>query len=139
MWSESDPRLKTFETLIAEQEELLYGFALYFEGLSLLHAGQDAVLETHRKQFRNLIQAGSAEIQRARELLEEARANPMKLSMVEQFAFHLGDGHPDPAGLRIKAKALVTAYGSLFPGRPREQALDSADTMKLLAAASRGP
>jgi len=139
MWSESDPRLKTFETLIAEQEELLYGFALYFEGLTLLHAGQDAVLETHRKQFRNLIQAGSAEIQRARELLEEARANPMKLTMVEQFAFHLGDGHPDPAGLRVKAKALVTAYGALFPGRPREQALDSADTMKLLAAASREP
>lgn len=139
MWSESDPRLKTFESLIAEQEELLYGFALYFEGLSLLHAGQDAVLETHRKQFRNLIQAGSAEIQRARDLLEEARANPMKQSMVEQFAFHLGDGHPDPAGLRDKAKALVAAYGSLFPGRPREQALDSAETMKLLAAASREP
>lgn len=136
MPGESDPRLNLFEKTIAEQEELLYGFALFFEGLTLLHAGQDAVLETHRKQFRNLIQTGSAEIQRARELLEEVRGNPIKISMVEQFAFHLGEGHPDPAGLRAKAKALVAAYGTLFPGRPREQALTGADTMKLLAAAS---
>lgn len=131
--------LDAFEREIAHQEGLLYGIALFFEGIALLHAGQDAVVATYRKQFRNIIQAGSAETQRARELLAEARRDAQKLRQVEQFTFHPGDGYADPVALTERATRLLTAYESLFPGRPREEPLAAADTLRLLDAASLPP
>lgn len=131
--------LDAFEREIVRQEDLLYGIALFFEGVALLHAGQDAVVETYRKQFRNIIQAGSVETQRARELLVEARRDSQKIRQVEQFIFHLGDGYADPAALTERATRLLDAYEALFPGRPREEPLAAADTLRLLDAASLAP
>lgn len=129
--------LAQFEQEIARQEELQYGIALFFEGLSLLYAGQDAVLETHRKLFRNVIQTGNIALSRARELLEEARRDNSKIQMLQQFSFRPGEGHPEPDVVAARARVLVETYQELFPQRPRDQALSAAETLKLMETASR--
>ncbi|MCE9614398.1 MAG: hypothetical protein K8T26_08985 [Lentisphaerae bacterium] len=134
-----DDTLAKFEKEIARQEELLYGIALFFEGISLLFAGQDAVLETYRKQFRNIIQTGSAATERARTLLDEARLDARKIAMVEQFVFRPGDGHPEPERLAARAQLLVETYTELFPKRPRDQALTPEETLRLVETASVKP
>lgn len=128
--------LNAFEKAIAEQEDLIYGIALFFEGISLLFSGQNAVLETYRKQFRNVIQAGSTEVEHARELLREARETGKNAAMLQQFAFHPGQGHPDPETLVARARVMVQTYEEQFPGRPRDEALTPDDTMKLISAAA---
>lgn len=135
--SDENDILQKFELEIARQEDLLYGIALFFECVSLLFAGQAAVLETHRKQFRNIIQSGTTATDRARDLLAEARQDPRKVALVEQFAFRPAEGHPDPNALVTRARALVESYQELFPNRPRDQALTADDTLKLMDAASR--
>lgn len=128
--------LKSFEEEIARQEELLYGIALFFEGISLLFAGQDAVLETYRKQFRNIIQIGNGTLQHAREVFAAAQRDPQKISLLELFAFRPGEGHPEPEVLAERARILARTYADLFPGRPREQAMTEDETLKLMEAAS---
>lgn len=131
----ADP-LEAFAREIARHEDLIYGIALFFEGIALLHAGQDAVVETYRKQFRNIIQTGGSDVQRAHELLAEERRDSAKRRQVEQFSFHTGEGYADPPVLLERATRLLAAYESLFPGRPREESLSAADTLRLLDAAS---
>ncbi len=138
MTTESDS-LASFSREIDRQEDLLYGIALFFEGLSLLHAGQEAILETHRKQFRNIIQAGSADIERARELLAEAQRDPHQRPQLAAFHFRMGEGYTDSAGLLDRAERLVAAYRATFPDRPRDRSLTPAETLELLRAASAPP
>jgi hypothetical protein len=132
----TDGRLAEFEAEIERQEELLYGIALFFEGVSLVFAGQHDVIETYRKQFRNVIQNGSAATQRARDLLAETRQDARKLPLIEQYAFNPGEGYTDPPALVERARILVATYQDLFPDRPRETSLTPDETLKLLDAAS---
>ena len=132
----TDSRLAAFEAEIERQEELLYGIALFFEGVSLVFAGQHDVIATYRKQFRNVIQNGSAATQRARDLLAEAREDARKLPLVEQYAFNPGNGYTDPPALVERARILIVTYQELYPDRPRDNALTPEETLKLLDAAS---
>lgn len=127
---------REFEQLIAEEDRLLYGAALYFECLQLLCQGEEAVLETYRKEIRNLIQSGRESLKRAEELLDEVRAQPGKLALLEQYEFTTFEAHSDPTGMRQRAVALLSAYDQNFPGRPQEQAFSDDEILRLLDQAS---
>jgi len=131
-----DAVLEAFESEIHKQEDLLYGIALYFEGLSLLFSGQDAVIETYRNQFWNIIQVGNAAGERARALLQEARRDSSKVKLVERFRFSPGQGHPQREELVKRAQTLVETYNALYPERPRDRALGEDETLRLIETAS---
>lgn len=128
--------LRSFEREIERQNDIVYGAALFFECVSLLHAGQDSIVETYHKQFRNIIQRGMDMIGRACDLLGEARKDIRKISMVRGFKFTPCEGHPRPAEMIRRAEALVSTYNRLFPGRPRSQEFSREEVGHLLEEAS---
>lgn len=129
--------VKSFENELKAFEDVLYGVTLFFGGIELLYAGQEAVIETHRKQLRNIITAGRSVSQRATALLEEAKQDPRKAGVLREFDFTYCHGHPDPHNLRRRAEALVAAHQRLFPDRPRSQPLTEEETLRLVEEASR--
>jgi hypothetical protein len=129
--------IKSFEQELERQEDTLYGVALFFEGISLLFAGQEAVVETYRKQFRNIIQIGKDAATRARELLDEAKQDPGKAALLKSFEFFACQGHPDPDAMTKRARALVDTYEELFPNKPRTEELSETETMRLMECAAR--
>jgi hypothetical protein len=137
--SDVDPQrtVQAFERKIVEQEDIFYGVALFFEGLSLLLAGQDAVLETYRKQFRNIILSGQDTVAKARQLLAQVQQDPSKAALLTQFAFAPCREHPDPEGMVKRAKVLCQVYEEMFPGRSRAEPFTPEDTLKLIEAAGR--
>ena len=104
--------------------------------LSVVYKSQNAFVETTRKQFRNIIQLGSNAIQQARELLQAAQLDAARRAEIRDFHFLPGEGHPDPASLVQRAEALIVAYETAFPERPRDEELSEADTLRLVQAAS---
>lgn len=131
-----DERLVLFEREIARQEDLIYGVALLFECLSVLHCEHSGIVETYRKQFRNVIQNGRSAIQSATAILAEAKSSPAAIRSLEAFRFSPCNDHPDPEGLTRRAEILVAAFNELFPGRPRSQEFTRDETMKLLEHAA---
>ena len=127
---------ESFSAQIKQQDEMLYGVALFFECISLLNSGQDAVIETYRKQFRNIIQSGKTAIEEATALLEQVAADTSKAELISQFAFHACSGHPDPQGLTRRALILAKEYSRLFPDRPRDKAFEKSELMQLIEAAA---
>lgn len=125
-----------FEQRIQRHEDLLYGIALFFEGIHLLLAGQVAVIETYRKQYRNIIRRGNKVSQWARTLLKEAVNDSTKAAFLPDFNFDPCRGHPDPAGLLERAEALVESYKDLFPNKPRDKNLTEEETLQLIETAS---
>lgn len=134
--SDDSGLLSEFEKKIQEQENLLYGMALFFECISLLYADDKAILETYRKQFRNVIKTGKEMNKQATEALQQARQDPDKLEQVQQFQFTPGSGHPRPQELVERAQALLNAYESSFPGRSRSQAFTEDEVLRLMDSAS---
>lgn len=126
--------LADFEREIDRQEDRLYGIALFFECVSLLYAGRSGVLETNRKQFRNIIVAGHASIAHARALAARARQDHGAIEAVRAFRFTYCEGHPNPVGLAARADALLKAYRNLFPQRPPDKAFSEDETYRLLEA-----
>jgi len=135
----ADPQqvIAAFEREIVRQEDIIYGVALLFEGLSLLLAGNEAVVETHRRQFRNIIRSGKHVTDWARTLMDQARQNPRRSRHLQEFNFLPCHEHPDPKVLVDRALVLVAIYEELFPGRSREQALTQDETLQLMEAAAR--
>ena len=132
-----DRALRAFERRIAHHEDLLYGVALFFECLTVLYAGQDALLETHRKQIRNIIQTGKDVTSRATALLEEARRDSGKIPGLGDFAFPSVEGDPHERELMQRADVLCRCYRQLFAGRPREQPFTEEETLRLMGEAGR--
>lgn len=128
--------LREFEAEIVRQQDTTYGVALFFECVSLLHAEQDGVVETYRKQFRNIIQSGNEAVERATRLLNEAREEPAKAILLQQFVFTPCEGHPDPGAMVRRAQVLVETYKRLFPDRPRSQDFTEEETLRLIEEAS---
>ena len=125
-----------FEKRLARHEELLFGVALFFEGLTVIYEGQDDLIATYRRQFRNVIQSGKDVAIQATMLLEEARENPARATALPQYVFALGDGHPQPEELVKRAGVLADAYARVFANRPRARAMDKDETLRLIAAAA---
>ena len=128
--------VSSFEQEIARQEDIIYGVALFFECLSVIHGDQPAVVETNRKQFRNIIQNGKEMTGRATRLLEEARRDPAKAELLRGFAFSPCLGHPKPGEMIKRALVLVNTYNRIFPGRDRSRDFTYDETIALIEQAS---
>jgi hypothetical protein len=132
----TDAAISSFQAKIAAQEDIIYGVALFFECLNYIHARQGAIIETHRKQFRNIIQKGTEMTQRASKLLDEVRQDPKKAKLLDQFVFSPCQDHPQPAEMTRRAEALVQTYDRVFPNRPRSQEFTSGEVITLIEEAS---
>jgi hypothetical protein len=124
-----------FQGEIQRLDDMLYGVALLFEGISLLFAGQDNLIETYRKQFRNIIHAGQNVSQQATDLLAQSKTDADKIPLMEQFSFSLFEKGDDPGGILKRADMLVRAYKKLFPDRPRSQPFTEEETFRLMEEA----
>jgi hypothetical protein len=131
-----DAAVQAFRREIAAQEDLLYGFALFFEGIGFLYAGREALILTHRKELRNVIQAGRQTIEQALALLAQAEKDPSKVYLLQHFKFSPGQSYPQPAELCRRARVLVDAYNRCFPGRPRSQPFSKNEILRLLNSAA---
>jgi hypothetical protein len=125
-----------FEQEIRHQEDILYGVALFFECVSLIHAGQDAVIETYRKQFRNVIQTGKTRVQEATALLNEAKRDPAKVPQLAGFSFTPCQGYVHPDQLARRALALLASYDRLFPNRSRSKEFTEDEILSLIEASA---
>jgi len=128
--------IAAFDDEIARQEDLVYGVALFFECLCVVHANQPAVVETYRKQFRNVIQKGRERIAKAVSLRKTVRQSPTQFGALAEFAFNACEGHPHPEEMARRAQALVATYKRIFPGRPRSQEFSAEETLTLVEEAS---
>lgn len=128
--------IESFRKEINRQEDIIYGVALFFECISLIHANQDSVIETYRKQFRNIIQKGKETTAHASELLEHAVHDRKKTHLLQQFKFNTCEGHPTPEIMADRATALTETYCKIFPDRPREQDFTPDEILELIENAS---
>jgi hypothetical protein len=128
--------LDTFAAEIRHQQDLVYGAALFFECLTVLHDGQASLIETYRKQFRNIIRTGNAEVDRANALLAAAREEPSRCSEVTAFSFTPFSEHPAPTEMVRRAEALISTYRRIFPTRDLSQEFTQAELLQLIDAAS---
>lgn len=129
-------KMEAFRRNIQELDDLIYGVALLFEGISLLYSEQPAVLETYRKQLRNTIQNGNAISRRAAALLRAAEEDPREVEALRDFQFSAFEGHPDADGLKLRARSLVDAYNRLFPGRSRAKEFTADEAFRLIEKAA---
>lgn len=132
----TDERIILFAREIERQENIVYGVALFFECLTVLHSGHPGIVETYRKQFRNIIQNSRETIQRATAILEETKANPEAIRNLEAFRFSPCHDHPDPSGMVRRAELLISEYNKLFPDRPRSTDFTTDETLRLLENAA---
>ena len=132
---EIDEGIRVLQREMLDLESAIYGVALFFEGLSLLHAGQPAVIETYQKQFRNIIQADSDTLKQAQALLETVQRDAGQAFRLKQFNIVPCSAHSSPKEMHRRAIVLVDAYGRLFPGRPRSREFTEEETFRLMEEA----
>jgi hypothetical protein len=132
----ADETLDEFRSSIRELDDLIYGVALLYEGLSLLYSEQPAMLETHRKHLRNAIQKGNAVSRRASGLLRAAEDDPRRIDSLRSFKFSAFEDHPDADRLKASARAFADAYERLFPGRPRDREFTADEALRLVDKAA---
>jgi len=130
------PDTAAFENQIREQRDILYGIALFFEGLAVLYLEQGQIIETYRRQFRNLIRHNQEELERATALLERARHGEAGREELADFRFNIGDVYPNAKQLVRRARILVRTYEDIFPGRDRADPFSKEETLRLLEAAA---
>jgi hypothetical protein len=127
------PESATAPQEVESLRDRLFGVALFFSGLEILFEGQPQMLDTYRRQCRNLIQRGYAALDQAD---HSAGSGP---AAVPDLA---GGGveAPEIRQLLGRADVLVAAYAAVFPGRNRSEALSREETLALMeAAALRAP
>ena len=127
--------LEQVEAEVALQKDRLYGVALFFECISLLYSGQEHILATYRRQFRNLIQEGSSSVAQAEEALAKAKSNPGSADGVTMPP-QLFSSHQNPEDLVSRADAILSAYQAAFPGRDRSKEFDDKERLALIDAAT---
>lgn len=131
-----DDIVAEFESEITRQEDIVYGVALFFECLSVLHADNNAIIETCSRQLRNVIQKGNERIQHARQLLNDAVHDPQKKSLIKQFTFSPCEGYPNPDEMAKRASVLVDTYKRIFPDRSRAKDFSDEEIFSLMEEAS---
>lgn len=132
----ADTLLQDFESELLRQEDVLFGIALFYEGVILLQARQGAVVDTHRKQFRNIIQSGRRVVDWGNTLLADVRKEKGKVGLLRSYTFMPGHGHPEPEKLVARAQVLVETYCEVFPERSKGDALSEDETLMLFEEAS---
>jgi len=134
--AEIEQRMAALRDDIKRLEDAIYGVALFFEGISLLHAGQPAMIETYQKQFRNVIQADSDTLRQAQALVEAVERDPAQATRLRSFTVVPCKGHSNPKEMERRAHVLVEAYGRLFQGRPRSREFSEEETFALTEEAA---
>ena len=129
-------RVRSIRRGIKSLEDTIFGVALFLEGLSRLHAGEKAVIETHQKQFRNVIEADRDTIKQAKALLETVERDPSQALLLRQFSLVPCRGHSNPQGMERRAVVLVQTYNRLFPERSRERELTEEEIFHLMEEAA---
>lgn len=127
--------ISSYEEQLRELDDMLYGIALFFECISLLHADQPAVVETYRKQLRNIIQRGKELSNEASEILAHISKNSRDKEPLKRIKLNLAEEMPDAELVIKRAKILVQLYENLFPARPRSQEFIEEELFKLIEAA----
>ncbi len=128
--------MAAFDDEIVRQEDIVYGVALFFECLCVVHANQPAVVETYRKQYRNVIQKGRERVAQAAELRTKVRHSPSAFGALPEFTFESCQGHAQPEEMTKRAEVLVATYRRIFQGRPRSKEFTSQETLRLIDEAS---
>jgi hypothetical protein len=129
--------ISLFNEEILKQEDIIYGVALFFECLTLVHAHQPSVLETYRKQFRNIIQKGRERIVAAVRLRDQAKRSDARPRALADFHFAPCEGHAQPEHMIQRAEALVATYKQRFPDRPRSKEFTPEEALILLEESSK--
>ena len=127
--------IRAFEDLISRDRDLLYGMALFFEGLAVLYIEQEQIIQTYRRQFRNLIQNSQEKLDRAGELIDRVRRGDAPVQDLRRFNINLAEGYPDPEELLRRAEILVQTYEEIFPERDRSTPFSKEETLRLVEAA----
>jgi hypothetical protein len=128
--------ISAFDEEIAHQEDIIYGVALFFECLSVVHANQPSVVETYRKQYRNVIQKGRERVAGAVELRKKVREAPSEFGALAEFTFESCQGHAQPEQMTRRAEVLVATYRRIFQGRPRSKEFTPEETLRMVDEAS---
>jgi hypothetical protein len=128
----ADDAIRAFQEQLARQEDVIYGAALMFECVALLHSNQAALVETHRKQFRNIIQKSREQYDKAAELLAEVKKKPERAAELGAFVFTPCEGHPNPPEMARRVAILVDTYRRIFPDRPRSREFTREETLRLI-------
>lgn len=123
----------SYEQQLRELDDTLYGIALFFECISLLHTDQPAVVETYRKQLRNIIQCGKELSNAASDILTHVK-NSRDKEALKHIKLNLTEEMPDAESLIKRAKILVQLYEKLFPARPRSQEFTEEELFMLMEA-----
>jgi signal transduction histidine kinase len=129
--------LAQFKQNIHEQRNLLYGIALFFEGLSMLYAGRQEIIDSYREQFRDLLGNGTDMLDRAEDLLEIVKHDGSRIGELMTFDFAFLVDYPEPEELARRAAILVESYETLFPGRPRDQSFSDEERFRLMEMAAK--
>lgn len=131
---ESDTRetIESFRQEIQEHEDQLFGITLFFEGIKIVWADHEEILEMNRIAVENIMQRGNAAIKQAKRLLHEAEKDPSKIERLQRFQFPPIHGDPILEGMSERGKILVETYNELFPGRPRTDSRTQTEIMLLM-------
>lgn len=128
--------MANLEARIRRQEDFLFGVSLYFDGLTLLHAGQTDSVRAQGKVLRSILRTRQAQIDDATSLLRRARDDA---GTAEQLALvKLDEISPEIADIAARATALLTAYAELYPDRDRTEPLDDEEMFSLIESATEG-
>ncbi len=129
--NETMVEIDSFRQRINEEEDLLFGITLFYQGIIQMWAADEATLKVNRESYERTSKRMDEAIRRARELLNEVQENPNKLSLLKQFDFP-----PTIDEMAKRSRILIEVYDELFPGRPREKPLNQEQNIQLMEVAS---
>jgi len=133
---ESRAVIDDYRRQISEGENIIYGLALYFEAINLFHEGSP-IVETYKKQFRNIIRGGRELLDKASRLLSDVESGAASLQELNAFDLDFLNGHPNADENRTRALLFYEAYTKHFSQRPRDKDLTQAEMFVVFEEAVR--
>ncbi len=116
---------------IEEQEDLLFGTSLFYQGILQMYSADEYIMKMNRESYESILKRGNKAIEIAKHLLDKVQKDTSKLYLLQEFEFP-----PTIEEISIRSKILIEAYDELFPGRPREKPLTEKENMQLIEIAS---
>jgi len=129
--NQKEKEIRIFKRRIEEQENLLFGISLFYQGTIQMWAADEAIVKINRESYERTSKRMKEALMKARELLFEIQENPNKSNLLQQFEFP-----PTIDEVAKRSRILVEAYEELFAGRPREKPLNQEENIKLMEIAS---
>jgi len=123
--------IDSFKERINNQEDLLFGITLFYQGIVQMWVADEAMLEMNRESYEQTSKRMNEAIKRAKHLLDQVQENSSKLSLLQEFEFP-----PTIEEMAKRSKILIEAYDDLFSGRPRETPLSEKENLQLMKVVS---